>query len=199
MDKDRRKYFESCAEEWDKEFTAEDLEILSFLIDSFNIKEGSRIADLGCGTGIMFDMLRRKTGDNGIVVGIDFARSMIDLARRNFPFRNVFEVDGDVEHLPLRRGFFDHAITFAAFAHFVNHQIVMEEVSRILKPGGTFHIIHLMGSRELEEYHIKTGGPVAHDHLPSHEDMMALFQHGHFINIKIADQPGIFLASGVKG
>jgi len=199
MDKDRKKYFESCADEWDKEFTAEDLEILTFLIDSFNIREGSTIADLGCGTGIMFDMLRRKTGDNGLVVGVDFARTMIDRARKNFPFKNVFEVDGDVEHLPLQEDTFDYAITFAAFAHFTNHIRVMEEVSRILKQGGAFHIIHLMGSKELEEYHIRTGGPVAHDHLPSHEDMMELFEHGHFINVKITDHPGVFLASGIKG
>ena len=47
----RREYFDAFAEEWDKMFTAEDLEQLSHLIESFDIKEHDKIVDLGCGTG----------------------------------------------------------------------------------------------------------------------------------------------------
>ena len=117
MDELRKKYFEACADEWDKSFTAEDYEILSFLIDSFNISKKAKIADLGCGTGIMFDMLRRKVGSDGMIVGVDFSGRMVKKARQNFPFDNVYEVDGDVEDLPLQSGSFDMAISFAAFAH----------------------------------------------------------------------------------
>jgi len=199
MDEHRRKYFESCADDWDKSFTAEDYEILSFLIDSFDIPKKARIADLGCGTGIMFDMLRRKVGLNGMIVGIDFSSRMVMKARQNFPFDNVYEVDADVEDLPLQSDSFDFVISFASFAHFTNPQKVMEETSRILKQGGQFHIIHLLGSKELEKLHKKVGGPVADDHLPSNEDMMKLFDFGHFINVTIKDHPGLYLASGVKG
>lgn len=199
MDEIRRKYFEACADDWDKTFTAEDYEILSFLIDSFRIAPKSKIADLGCGTGILFDMLRRKVGSDGMVVGLDFSARMVRKARQNFPFDNVFEVDGDVEYLPLQSESFDYVISFASFAHFCNQKKVMEEVSRILKPGGYFYIIHLMGSKELEQLHMKVGGPVAHDHLPQDTDMMKLFEHGHFANVTIKDHPGLYLASGIKG
>lgn len=198
MDK-RREYFESSAEDWDKEFTAEDLEILAFLIDSLDIQEGSHILDLGCGTGIMFDMLRRKAGSGGMVVGVDFSSRMVKKARKNFPFKNICEVDGDVENLPIRGESIDYAISLAAFAHFANLERVMDEVSRVLKSGGQFHVIHLLGSRELEKYHHEAGGPVADDHLPTRKEMLALFEHGHFINTKIADHPGFYHASGVKG
>jgi demethylmenaquinone methyltransferase/2-methoxy-6-polyprenyl-1,4-benzoquinol methylase len=195
---ERKKYFESYADEWDKMFTAEDLEILSFLIDSFKISGGSKIVDLGCGTGIMFDMLRRKVGENGLVVGVDFCSPMVKKARKNFPFNNLFEVDADVENLPLRPDYFEYAISFAAFAHFNKQKKVMKEVARVLKRDGQFHIIHLMGSKELEEYHHKAGGPVANDHLPSNEDMMSLFEYGQFTDVKITDHPGLYLASASK-
>jgi ubiquinone/menaquinone biosynthesis C-methylase UbiE len=195
---DRKEYYESYADEWDKMFTAEDLEILSFLIDSFNIKQGSKIVDLGCGTGVLFDLLRRKVGENGLIIGVDFCPKMTNKAKQNFPFETISEVDADVEYLPLKPGIFDSAISFAAFAHFTDPHKVMLEVSRVLKEGGSFHIIHLYSSRELEEYHHKTGGPVANDHLPNRKDMIALFEHGNFENIKITDHPGLYLASAFK-
>ena len=73
----RKEYFESFADEWDKNFTAEDLEILAFFLESFNIKVGHRIVDLGCGTGVLFDNLRRKVGPSGMVVGIDFSEDAL--------------------------------------------------------------------------------------------------------------------------
>jgi len=194
----RKKYFESYTDEWDKMFTAEDLEILSFLIDSFNIQTGARVVDLGCGTGILFDMLRRKVGKDGIVVGVDFCSEMVRKARQNFPFETICEIDADVEYLPLKERCFNCAISFAAFAHFTDPRKVIKEVARVLKSGGQFHIVHLMGSKELGDYHHRTGGPVANDHLPSDEDMIALFKHGNFNNAKITDHPGLYLASAVK-
>ncbi len=194
----RKEYYESYADDWDKMFTAEDFEILSFLIDSFNLKVGTKIVDLGCGTGILFDLLRRKVGENGMIVGVDFCPKMANKARQNFPFETISEVSADVENLPLREGTFDTAVSFAAFAHFSDPRKVMREVSRVLKSDGSFHIIHLYSSKELEEYHQETGGPVANDHLPNRKDMIALFEHGNFINVKITDHPGLYLASAVK-
>lgn len=197
MDK-RHEYFESMAEEWDKTFTAEDIEILSFLIDSFNVKAGGKVVDLGCGTGVLFDMLRRKVGEEGIVIGVDYCTSMVKKAHLNFPFPNVNEIDADVRMLPLVDEGFDLAVCFAAFAHFADPKIIMKEVSRVLKGGSEFHIIHLLGSQELKKYHHEVGGPVADDHLPKLEDMDHLFGHANFINVRVSDHPGLYVASGTK-
>jgi demethylmenaquinone methyltransferase/2-methoxy-6-polyprenyl-1,4-benzoquinol methylase len=197
MDK-RREYFESKAEEWDKRFTAEDLEIVSFLIDSFNIEKGYTIVDLACGTGILFDMLRRKVGKEGAIIGIDFCGSMVKRAAVNFPFENIYEIDADVTHMPLVSKSVDMAISFSAYAHFEDPKNVMLEVSRILKPGSFFHIIHLHGSKEFAEHHAKVGGPLANDFIPSFEDMMQMFELGNFVDVKIQDHPGLYLASGIR-
>lgn len=197
-DSQRRKYFEQFVDEWDKMFTAGDLELLEFIIDSFNFGRGNRIADLGCGTGIMFDIIRRRVGREGMIVGVDFCSRMLEKARMNFPFDNIYTVDGDVEALPLKGESFDAALTFAAFAHFSNQKRAMEEAARILKPGGNFYVIHLVSSEELVEDHISIGGPIAEDRLPAHEDMMHLFKSGGFINVKITDHPGLYLAQGTK-
>jgi len=196
---DRREYFDSFAEEWDKMFTAEDIEVLSFLIESFDIKEYDKIVDLGCGTGVLFDLLRRRVGPDGLVVGVDLSSAMVKKARKNFPFKNILEIDADAEMLPLKSELFDVAVSFAAFAHFTCQESVMEEASRILKKGGKFYIIHLLSSKELETYHLKAGGPVADDHIPPLEKMRELFEKGNFIDVSIIDHPGLYLAQGTKG
>jgi len=198
MDNDRKQYFESFADDWDKMFTAEDLELLEFLIDSFNLDEGAKVADLGCGTGVLFDMIRRKIGSSGLLVGIDFCTPMVQKAKLNFPFDNIHTLDADAEFLPLKDMAFDVAITFAAFAHFLHQDVVVKEVSRVLKPGGHFYIMHLVSSEELEEIHHQAGGPIAEDHLPSRDEMTSLLETGDFTNIKITDHPGLYLVEAVK-
>ncbi len=196
---DRKDFFESFAEEWDKNFTAEDLEILSDLIKTFDIKNGGWVIDIGCGTGVLFDPIRRRVGGKGMVVGVDFSSGMVHRARRNFPFPNCQVIDADASSLPFKSESFDLAISFASFAHFAEPEKVLDEVSRVLKPGGSYHIIHLLSSKELEYHHHIAGGPVAMDHLPHQDVMMGYFDHSHFINVKIIDRPGLYLATGVKG
>lgn len=194
----RKDYFESFADEWDKMFTAEDLEILEFLINSFGIKEGDKVVDMGCGTGVLFDFLRRKVGGKGIIVGVDFSTRMLHKAKMNFPFNNIIAIDGDVEEVPLKTDHFDVAISFAAFAHFPHQELVIREAARILKPGGSFNIIHLSSSKEMEEEHQRAGGPIENDHLPTREKMVELFSCCDFGEVKVTDHPGLYLASAIK-
>ncbi len=194
----RREYFESFAEEWDKNFTAEDLEILSYQIDLFKIRVGGRVLDLGCGTGVLFDNLRRKVGASGLVVGVDFSGKMIHKARQNFPFDNCIVIGADAENLPLKAQIFDLVISFASFAHFADKRKVIMEASRILRPEGSLHILHLLGSKELENHHHQAGGPVAKDHLPPREKMMQMLAEGQFTGATITDHHGLYLASAVR-
>ena len=87
-------HYDQLAAEWDLRFTAEDLAFLTFKVDQFGVKEGMDIIDLGCGTGILFDILRRRVGKSGTVTGIDFSLEMVRKAYRNCPFDNVNVVDG---------------------------------------------------------------------------------------------------------
>jgi len=194
----RREYFESSAEDWDKNFTAEDLEVLSHFLESFNVKKGDRIVDLGCGTGVLFDNLRRMVGPAGLVLGLDFSRHMARKAKRNFPFDNCLVIDADAHNIPLPDSAFDMVISFAAFAHFADKGRVISEVARILKPGRSFHILHLLGSKELVAHHHQAGGPVSMDHLPSGEELRKMLIDAHFDEITLTDHQGLYLASAVK-
>jgi ubiquinone/menaquinone biosynthesis C-methylase UbiE len=192
----RQDFFDNLATKWDLNITAEDLERLTLLLDKLEIKPGMDIIDLGCGTGILFDILRRKVGENGNITGIDFSFAMVARAKQNFSFPNVNVVNTDVMELPFRDSCFDMGFIYAAFPHFSDKRKSLEELHRVLKPNAHLHVIHLLSSQELAEMHHRVGGTVAHDHLPPTEKMRTLFESSGFVHISIEDHPGLYIASG---
>jgi ubiquinone/menaquinone biosynthesis C-methylase UbiE len=159
-----------------------------------SLQEGWDVLDLGCGTGILFDMLRRRLGDAGSITGVDFSFEMAEKAHRNFPFKNVNVVDADATQLPFGDNTFDMAVAFSAFPHFSNQQRALDETHRVLKNGAKFYIIHLVSSKELSEMHQRIGGAVEHDEIPPRDRLQEMFDQSKFVNPVIEDQPGIYLA-----
>ena len=191
-------FFDALAAEWDLRFTAEDLERLGHIVDRLGAEEGMDILDLGCGTGILFDMLRRRVGAEGSVTGIDFSLEMAVKAHRNFPFANVNVVDGDAVNLPFRDSTFDMAVAFSSFPHFSDQHEAVHAIHRVLNDGAHCHIIHLVSSREIAEMHHAAGGIIENDEIPSEERLRDMFADSRFEDVVIKDHPGLFLASAVN-
>ena len=189
-------FFDQLAAEWDLMFTAEDLERLSHIVGGLGVRSGMDILDIGCGTGILFDMLRRAVGEQGSVTGVDFSIEMAQKAHRNFPFKNVNVVDADAINLPFADDSFDMAISFSAFPHFSDQQRAIDETHRVLKPQAMFYIIHLESSKELAEVHKRIGGVVQHDKIPPEKKMRHMLNNSKFEEVSVEDQPGFYLAKG---
>jgi demethylmenaquinone methyltransferase/2-methoxy-6-polyprenyl-1,4-benzoquinol methylase len=191
-------FYDQLAAEWDLRFTAEDLERLGNLVDTFGVEEGWNVLDLGCGTGILFDMLRRRVGPTGTVTGVDFSIRMAEQAHRNFPFPNVNVVDADASNLPFRDSLFDMAVAFSAFPHFTHQRRALREAHRVLKTGAKFCIIHLASSKEIAEKHHRVGGVIEHDQMPPGERMREMFEESQFDPLEVDDHPGLYYACAVN-
>ncbi len=193
-----QEFYDRLAAEWDLNFTAEDRERLSRRIDSFGVKPGMNTLDLGCGTGVLFDMLRRAVGETGSVTGVDFSFQMARMAHRNFPMSNVNVIDADAAALPFPDSLFDIGFSFNAFPHFRNKKATLDEAHRVLKHGAKFFVIHLVSSAELAELHKSVGGPLQFDELPNAQRMKDMLDASKFSDVKIEDHTGLYLASAVN-
>ncbi|MEP6816078.1 MAG: methyltransferase domain-containing protein [Marmoricola sp.] len=71
-------------------------------IPALHLRDGSRVLDIGCGTGLNFPLLLAAVGPRGQVVGVDRSREMLAVSRRktiHLPPGNVALVEADAEQL----------------------------------------------------------------------------------------------------
>src|SRR5206468_11908124 len=110
-----------------------------FVVSALELARGARVLDLACGHGRHSARLARRGFD---VTGLDVSASSLELARETEPAAEY--VEGDMRKLPFEDASFDAAINlFTAFGYFedeADDARVLHEVSRVLRPGGSFLI-----------------------------------------------------------
>lgn len=71
-------------------------------VELLHLQPGDVVLDLGCGTGLSLEHLRRKVGPEGAVVGVDLSPGMLQQAHRRVQragWRNVHLLQGDLTEL----------------------------------------------------------------------------------------------------
>lgn len=107
------------------------------------INKGDTVIDLGSGAGNDCFVARAETGESGKVIGIDFTPAMIDKARENaekLGYNNVEFRRGDIEKMPVTSNIADVVVSNCVLNLVPNKDAVINEIFRVLKPGGHFSI-----------------------------------------------------------
>jgi ubiquinone/menaquinone biosynthesis C-methylase UbiE len=102
------------------------------------VEDGETVLDLGCGSGYAGRALRANTGVER-VYGLDGAPKMAHNAAEYTDDPAVCYLVGDFEYLPLADGSVDHVFTMEAFYYAADPIAALEEIRRVLRPGGTFY------------------------------------------------------------
>ncbi len=100
-------------------------------------RPGVRMLDLCCGTGDLLLALQAECPSP--VLGCDFSRAMLTRARRKDP--RVVLVEADALRLPLAAGSLDLITIAFGYRNLVDYRAGLEEMRRVLKPGGTLAIL----------------------------------------------------------
>jgi ubiquinone/menaquinone biosynthesis C-methylase UbiE len=114
------------------------------LISQANIKPGQHILDVGCGTGTLALLLKRQYPDVE-VVGLDPDPKALRRAKTKVRRAAVsVQLDqGFADGLRYERESFDRVLSSFMFHHLAGHdrEKTLTEVRRVLKPGGSFHLL----------------------------------------------------------
>jgi 2-polyprenyl-6-hydroxyphenyl methylase/3-demethylubiquinone-9 3-methyltransferase len=97
--------------------------------------QGKTVLDLGCAGGFMAEALDNRGAQ---VTGIDPASDAIAAARAHATDRNITYDVGVGEALPYTEAQFDAVVCVDVLEHVEDLGKVLEEVARVLKPGGMF-------------------------------------------------------------
>ena len=118
------------------------------------IKSGDTVIDLGSGAGNDCFVARHETGEAGKVIGIDFTPEMIRKARTNaekLGYNNVEFREGDIDNMPVNDAVADVIVSNCVLNLVPNKAKVINEIYRVLKPGGHFSISDIVLVGELPD------------------------------------------------
>jgi ubiquinone/menaquinone biosynthesis C-methylase UbiE len=108
--------------------------------DLDKLPRGAKVLDLGAGTGHLSDFIHKKGFE---VVGVEPSPEMLKLARDNF--KDITFADGISVKIPYPDNSFDYVVSIEVL-RYLNPEDVAKtynEVCRVLKPGGVFHVTHV--------------------------------------------------------
>jgi SAM-dependent methyltransferase len=109
------------------------------ILSKAGLRPGMRIADFGCGVGLVTRMLAGMTGPGGEVVGIDVHAAQLEQAARvceSGGFRNVSFLHADACSTGLERESFDLVYCRFLLLHLREPEACLREMRDVLKPGG---------------------------------------------------------------
>jgi ubiquinone/menaquinone biosynthesis C-methylase UbiE len=182
-----RSFFDKIAPDWDSWETSETLAAMQQMVERFDFPSGSKILDLGCGTGNIINFMQEKAPDCHFT-GLDYSFNMLHRARQKNSLENSDLLCADARKLPFPDKSFECLICFSCFPHFREQQQVLQEFHRVLKKNGILYIAHIVSSVEINKLHRKLDAPVKSDILPTGEEMRKLLQNAAFSQIQIYDQ-----------
>jgi len=84
MQSDVRLFFNNMADVWDSKEIRDEKWISNFITKYVPVSKGMRVLDIGCGTGIVSNILFEMSQTK--VVGLDISESMIEIAKQNISF-----------------------------------------------------------------------------------------------------------------
>ncbi len=136
------RFFDTVAENWE---SVQDEQIQARAYRDWVLQElpnnQTELVDLGCGPGLLIPYLLPKAKH---ITGIDASSKMIETAKKSFGNNSSVQfLNGHLENLPLSDEACDSVVASMVLHHISHPPTVLQEVFRILKPGGVFCIVDL--------------------------------------------------------
>ena len=117
------------------------------------IAPGSTVLDHACGAGMDLLLAARRTGPTGRAIGVDMTPAMVRTATEASHLAGLGSIvrvyRGFYEDLPVEDGSVDVVISNGVLNLAPDKRLVLKEIHRVLKPGGSLYLADVVVQREL--------------------------------------------------
>ena len=139
------------------------------LIGLARLRNGDRVLDVACGTGLVAGRVKASLGDRCRVTGLDINEGMLATARE---IEGVEWVHGDAADLPFPGASFDAVLCQQGLQYFPDRAAAVREMARVLAPGGRLAVA-VWGALDRQPFYVAlTDG--LRVYLPERKDAYAL-------------------------
>lgn len=139
-----KNFYEGRADDYEKylhltfqTYGEDEKKVRDGMIDLLELKEGSRVLEVACGTGRDSVLIAKRLGKDGELYLTDISPDMLTKAVEKFKNSNIethFCVSNAM-HLPCPDNYFDAFYSFGALGEFSDPARFFNEVIRVCKPG----------------------------------------------------------------
>jgi len=190
-------FFNEKASVWDDTIAEKNVAKLEGVASMLDIGYGSRVLDVGTGTGVFLPYILDKIGANGYLAALDFAEEMLKKAKAKGFDGNISYVCADIMEAELESGTFDAVVCYSCFPHFQDKPGALGEIIRMLKTGGRLFICHTSSREAINKIH--HGIPaVCNDVLSDADTMRQMLVVAGFTSIDVRDNSDSYFARAVK-
>ncbi len=113
------------------------------ILGAVGLREGMRVADVGCGVGVFAIPAALQVGGDGIVYAVDPQEEMLAILRDRASAagaRNICPLRSSEERIPIPDGTVD-LVLLVDVLHELEGDGTLKEVRRILSPGGLLVVV----------------------------------------------------------
>jgi len=73
-------------------------------VEKLGLGKGDTVLDLACGTGLNFEYIEEMIGEEGLIIGLDFSRAMLERAneKKRSDWKNIDLIQADAANIPLQ-------------------------------------------------------------------------------------------------
>ena len=108
------------------------------MLEFAGLREGERVVDVACGTGIVSRLAWPQIAPSGCLVGLDLNAGMLEIARKALQEAtgSIEYKEGDATSLPFSDAEFDVAICHHGLQYFPDRSEALREMHRVLQDAG---------------------------------------------------------------
>lgn len=186
-----REFFNKLAHKWD-EISNHDDKKMKAIMELSSIGNGSRILDVGTGTGILIGYLLKTLPSN--ITAVDISQNMILMAKQKYDDKRVeFVIQDIMEYEGIG---FDYIFLYSVYPHFNDKHELFSHLLTLTNNGGKIVIAHSTSKEKINEIH-KKNNDTRNDSLPPVE-VTSQIMSNYFIVDKMIDNNEMYYISGIK-
>jgi ubiquinone/menaquinone biosynthesis C-methylase UbiE len=146
---------------------------------------GKAVLDIACGEGYGSALLAKSARR---VIGVDIADRAVEHAKQRYQAENLEFAIGSCAAIPLGDGAVEVVVSFETIEHHAEHEAMMHEINRVLRPGGLL----VISSPDKLEYSDKPSFRNPFHVKELYEEEFQELLSTHFRNVRLFGQRVVF-------